>query len=187
MSGPLFELALIVVLVLLNGIFSATEIALVTIRRSRIQQLIDEGHNAAVRVQHLKTNPGRFLAVIQIGINFLGFLASAFAAVSLVDDLRRLAPRFGPLATAAARRHRARRRHDPADPVHDRVRRARAQADRPRPRRARRDVHGPVHGVPRVGVRAARGGRSRGSRGGSAGCSVRTWPPTSGSAPRSCA
>ncbi len=39
-----FELGLIVVLVLLNGVFSATEIALVTIRRSRIQQLIDEGH-----------------------------------------------------------------------------------------------------------------------------------------------
>ena len=87
MTGPLFELALIVILVLLNGVFSATEIALVTLRRSRIQQLIDEGEGAAVRVQHLKANPGRFLAVIQIGINFLGFLASAFAAVSLVDDV----------------------------------------------------------------------------------------------------
>ncbi len=104
MSGPLFELALVVVLVLLNGIFSATEIALVTIRRSRIQQLIDEGHNAAVRVQHLKANPGRFLAVIQIGINFLGFLASAFAAVSLVDDVALSLPSIGPLAGAATAR-----------------------------------------------------------------------------------
>jgi putative hemolysin len=86
-SGPLFELGLVVILVLLNGIFSASEIALVTIRRSRIQQLVEEGNRTAERVQRLKANPGRFLAVIQIGINFLGFLASAFAAVSLVDDV----------------------------------------------------------------------------------------------------
>jgi putative hemolysin len=100
-SGSIFELALIVILVLLNGIFSATEIALVTLRRSRIQQLVDEGNKTAVRVQHLKANPGRFLAVIQIGINFLGFLASAFAAVSLVDDFAAWVADFGPLANAA--------------------------------------------------------------------------------------
>ena len=44
MSGVVFELGLIVVLVFLNGIFSATEIALVTIRRSRLQQMVDEGN-----------------------------------------------------------------------------------------------------------------------------------------------
>jgi putative hemolysin len=98
-SGPIFELALIVILVLLNGIFSATEIALVTLRRSRIQQLVDEGNKTALRVQHLKANPGRFLAVIQVGINFLGFLASAFAAVSLVDDFAMFLPSVGPLAS----------------------------------------------------------------------------------------
>jgi putative hemolysin len=100
-NESVFELGLIVVLVLLNGIFSATEIALVTLRRSRIQQLIDEGNRAAVRVQRLKSNPGRFLAVIQIGINFLGFLASAFAAISLVDGAADVFRQFGPLANAA--------------------------------------------------------------------------------------
>ena len=101
MSDPLLELGLIVVLVLLNGIFSSTEIALVTLRRSRIQQLIDEGNRGAVRVQRLKSNPGRFLAVIQVGINFLGFLASAFAAVSLVDGTAEVFRQFGPLRNAA--------------------------------------------------------------------------------------
>jgi putative hemolysin len=101
-SGPFFELAVIVILVLGVGIFAATEIALVTLRRSRIQQLIDEGHGAAVRVQRLKSNPGRFLAVIQIGINFLGFLASAFAAGSIVDGVADWLKTFGPLANAAA-------------------------------------------------------------------------------------
>ena len=101
MNGSALELALIVVLVLLNGIFSASEIALVTIRRSRLQQLVDEGDRGAARVQRLKSNPGRFLAVIQIGINFLGFLASAFAAVSLVDGVADWLGTFGPLADAA--------------------------------------------------------------------------------------
>ena len=101
MSGVVFELGLIVVLVFLNGIFSATEIALVTIRRSRLQQMVDEGNRSAVRVQRLKENPGRFLAVIQIGITFLGFLASAFAAVSLVDGMQDFLDGFGPLAGVA--------------------------------------------------------------------------------------
>jgi magnesium and cobalt exporter, CNNM family len=100
-NGSLIELGIIVVLVLLNGIFSATEIALVTIRRSRLQQLIDEGRRGALRVQRLKENPGRFLAVIQIGINFLGFLASAFAAVSLVGGIEVWLASFGPLEGVA--------------------------------------------------------------------------------------
>ncbi len=97
MNGAFVELGIIAILVLLNGIFSATEIALVTIRRSRLQQLIDEGNRGARRVQRLKESPGRFLAVIQIGINFLGFLASAFAAVSLVDGMETWLATFGPL------------------------------------------------------------------------------------------
>jgi putative hemolysin len=100
-NDAVLELGIIVVLVLLNGVFSATEIALVTIRRSRLQQLIDEGHRGARRVQRLKENPGQFLAVIQIGINFLGFLASAFAAVSLVDGMATWLATFGPLAGVA--------------------------------------------------------------------------------------
>ncbi len=101
MNGSFLELGIIVVLVLFNGVFAATEIALVTIRRSRLQQLIDEGSSGARRVLRLKQNPGRFLAVIQIGINFLGFLASAFAAVSLVGELETSLEAFGPLRDVA--------------------------------------------------------------------------------------
>ena len=101
MNETVFQLGIIVVLVLFNGVFSATEIALVTIRRSRLQQLVEEGRSGAGRVQRLKNSPGRFLAVIQIGINFLGFLASAFAARSLVDDLSRPLGGFQPLAGIA--------------------------------------------------------------------------------------
>jgi putative hemolysin len=100
-TGPVLELVVIVVLVLLNGVFAATEIALVTIRRSRLQQLVDEGSRSAARVMRLKDQPGRFLAVIQIGINFLGFLASAFAAVSLVAGLEGWLAGFGALQNVA--------------------------------------------------------------------------------------
>ncbi len=88
MSDTLLELLFIVFLVLLNGLFVAAEIALVTIRRSRLEQLVEEGNKAAVRVRHLIDDPGQFLAVIQLGITFIGFLASAFAGVSLAADLR---------------------------------------------------------------------------------------------------
>ncbi len=101
MNESVFQILVIVGLVLFNGVFSATEIALVTLRRSRLQQLIDEGSSGAARVLHLKANPGRFLAVIQIGITFLGFLASAFAAVSLVADIETWLAAFGPLKDVA--------------------------------------------------------------------------------------
>jgi putative hemolysin len=86
-SGTFVELLVIVLLVLLNGVFVAAEIALVTVRRSRLDQLEDEGNRGAERVRRLIEDPGRFLAVIQLGITFIGFLASAFAAVSLVTTL----------------------------------------------------------------------------------------------------
>jgi putative hemolysin len=101
MNGPGIELAIIALLILINGVFASTEIALVTVRRSRLQQLVDDGNRAAARVQRLKANPGRFLAVIQVGITFLGFLASAFAAISLTDGLRESLTDLGPLADAA--------------------------------------------------------------------------------------
>jgi len=81
------EFIVIAFLILLNGLFVAAEFALVTVRRSRIEQLIDEGNSGARRVQRLKSNTGRFLAVIQIGVTFVGFLAAAFAGASIVGEL----------------------------------------------------------------------------------------------------
>src|SRR6267378_4004128 len=84
----LLQLLVILVLTLLEGVFVAAEIALVTMRRTRIEQLVEEGNRSARRVQRLIAQPGRFLAVTQIGLTFIGFLASAYAAVSLVSELR---------------------------------------------------------------------------------------------------
>ena len=83
------QLLIIVILTLVEGVFVAAEIALVSMRRTRIETLVEEGSRSARRVQRLVAQPGRFLAVTQIGLTFLGFLASAYAAVSLTDKLRR--------------------------------------------------------------------------------------------------
>ena len=87
MSAPIPEILLLIVLTVLEGFFVAAEIALVSIRRSRVDQLVDEDRPGARRVRRLLDEPGRFLAVSQLGLTFIGFLASAFAAVSLSQQL----------------------------------------------------------------------------------------------------
>jgi putative hemolysin len=87
---PLFAVLLILILVFLEAIFVAAEIALVTVRRTRMEQLDDEGHRGARRVLRLIGQPGRFLAVIQIGITFVTLLAAAFAAESQTGGLKDL-------------------------------------------------------------------------------------------------
>jgi magnesium and cobalt exporter, CNNM family len=89
------QLLVIVILTLLEGVFVAAEIALVSMRRTRIEALVEEGNRSARRVQRLVAQPGRFLAVTQVGLTFLGFLASAYAAVSLTENLRRFFEGFG--------------------------------------------------------------------------------------------
>ena len=84
----ILQLLVIVILTFLEAIFVAAEIALVTMRRTRIDQLAEEGGASARRVKRLVAQPGRFLAVTQIGLTFLGFLASAYAAVNLTTSLQ---------------------------------------------------------------------------------------------------
>jgi putative hemolysin len=100
-SLPVTELLVIVLLTILEGFFVAAEIALVSVRRSRVDQLVDEGNASARRVRRLLNDPGRFLAVIQLGLTFLGFFASAYAAVSLVAGLETLMERVDWLRDSA--------------------------------------------------------------------------------------
>ena len=91
MTGDtLRELLIIAALIALNAVFVAAEIALVTVRRTRLDQLARDGSRSARRARDVIANPARFLAVIQLGITFIGFLASAYAAVSLTLALERV-------------------------------------------------------------------------------------------------
>jgi putative hemolysin len=101
MSDPFFELLIIGMLILLNGVFVAAEIALVTLRRSRLQQLTEEGNEGARRVTRLIERPSRFLAVIQLGITFIGFLAAAFAGASVAGPVAGAIRSVAPLAGSA--------------------------------------------------------------------------------------
>jgi putative hemolysin len=87
MNFPFGELFVILVLTLFEAFFVMAEIALVSVRRSRIEQLVEEGNSGARRVRRLLDEPGRFLAVSQLGLTVIGFFASAFAAVSLSAQL----------------------------------------------------------------------------------------------------
>ena len=102
MNLPIVPLAVIVVLTVIEGFFVAAEIALVSIRRSRVEQLAEEGDHGARRVRRLLNEPGRFLAVCQLGLTFIGFFASAYAAVSLADQLTTLLEGAGMDAGTAA-------------------------------------------------------------------------------------
>ena len=88
-SDTIRELLIIGALIALNAVFVAAEIAFVTVRRTRLDQLAEQGNGAARRARALVARPERFLAVIQLGITFIGFLASAYAAVSLTLALER--------------------------------------------------------------------------------------------------
>jgi putative hemolysin len=89
------DVLIVIVLTLLEGFFVAAEIALVSIRRSRVEQLAEEGSQGARRVRRLLDDPGRFLAVSQLGLTVIGFFASAFAAVNLASALRDVLERTG--------------------------------------------------------------------------------------------
>jgi len=78
------DILIILLLILINGFFVAAEIAFVSVRRTRLDELAEAGDRRAKRAQVLMRDPGRFLAVIQVAITFLGALASAVAAVSIV-------------------------------------------------------------------------------------------------------
>jgi putative hemolysin len=89
------DILIILLLILINGFFVAAEIAFVSVRRTRLDELAEAGDRRAKRAQVLMRDPGRFLAVIQVAITFLGALASAVAAVSIVtvvsEPLRQIA------------------------------------------------------------------------------------------------
>ncbi|MEK6681476.1 MAG: hemolysin family protein [Nitrospirota bacterium] len=89
------DIFLILILILLNGFFSAAEFAIISTRRSRIKQLAEEGNKGALRVHKLRNEPERFLATIQVGITVVGALAGAVggaAAIEIIKPLLQQAP-----------------------------------------------------------------------------------------------
>ncbi|MDI6864904.1 MULTISPECIES: hemolysin family protein [Thermodesulfovibrio] len=84
------EIFLIIFLIILNGFFAAAEIGVVTLRKTRLKQLIEEKRPNAEIVQKFKENPDKFLATIQVGITLIGSLASALAGAYAVKNIKPL-------------------------------------------------------------------------------------------------
>ena len=81
------EIAILFALIVLNGLFAMSEIALVTARKARLQKLIDEGDAAAAAAVKLGEDPTRFLSTIQIGITSIGVLNGIVGEAALAAPL----------------------------------------------------------------------------------------------------
>jgi putative hemolysin len=81
------EIIVLLALILLNGLFAMSEIALVTARRARLQKLVDEGDVAASAAMKLGEDPTRFMSTIQIGITSIGVLNGIVGEAALAGPL----------------------------------------------------------------------------------------------------
>ena len=81
------EIAVLAALILLNGLFAMSEIALVTARRVRLQKMIDDGDRGAAAALALGEDPNRFLSTIQIGITSIGVLNGIVGEAALAGPL----------------------------------------------------------------------------------------------------
>jgi putative hemolysin len=81
------ELLLLLLLTLLNGVFSMSEMAVVSARKARLQHLADEGRRGARTALALAENPSNFLATIQVGITVIGITSGAFGEATLSRNL----------------------------------------------------------------------------------------------------
>jgi putative hemolysin len=81
------EAVLILALILANGFFAASEIAIIAIRKSRIDALLEKGVKSAASVARLKDDPDRFLATVQVGVTVVSTLASAIGGAAAIAYL----------------------------------------------------------------------------------------------------
>jgi putative hemolysin len=82
MTDLLWNIALVIIFVLIGGVFAATEMALVTLRESQLTAIAARGRRGE-RVAELARNPNTFLSAVQIGVTVAGFASSAYGATSI--------------------------------------------------------------------------------------------------------
>ena len=81
------QLIVLVILILLNAYFAASEIAFISLNDAKIEKQAKEGNKKAKQIEKMLKEPSKFLATIQIGITLAGFLSSAFASETFADML----------------------------------------------------------------------------------------------------
>ncbi|MCC6204566.1 MAG: HlyC/CorC family transporter [Hyphomicrobiales bacterium] len=81
------EIAIVVVLIFVNGLLAMSELAVVSSRPARLKAMADRNVSGAAKALALSANPGRFLSTVQIGITLVGVLSGAFSGATLGDRL----------------------------------------------------------------------------------------------------
>jgi len=84
---PWTDLLIIAGLILLNGLFSMSELAIVSARSARLQVSAEKGSGAAKTALELAADPGKFLSTVQIGITLIGIVAGAYSGASLGEPV----------------------------------------------------------------------------------------------------
>lgn len=83
----IFLLLVQIILIALNAIFASAEIAVLSVKETKLEKMAEEGNKKAIRLTHLTSEPSKFLSTIQVAITLSGFLGSAFAADNFSDPL----------------------------------------------------------------------------------------------------
>ena len=89
------EIIIIISLILLNGIFAMSEIALISARKSSLNTDAKKGSKAAKLALKLANEPDRFLSTIQIGITLIGILTGIYSGAALTDDFSVILKNWG--------------------------------------------------------------------------------------------
>src|SRR5918995_2527186 len=89
------EIAIVVVLICLNGLLAMSELAVVSARPARLKAMIDRDVKGAGRALALGANPGKFLSSVQIGITLVGVLSGAFSGATLGERLSHILAGYG--------------------------------------------------------------------------------------------
>jgi len=95
------ELLIISLLILLNGFFALSEIALVSSSKSRLEQLKNQGRKGSRTALKLLEDPESFLSSIQVGITLIGIVTGVYGGLSIADDITPFFRKFAMLANSA--------------------------------------------------------------------------------------
>ena len=105
MSSITFEILIILVLIIANGVFSMSEMAIVSARKVRLQQLANQGDAKAKAALKLAESPNHFLSTVQVGITLIGILTGAFGGATIASRLAvyvKLVPFLAPYSEPAS-------------------------------------------------------------------------------------
>lgn len=98
MGSIVLQILVLFLLILLNGFFSMTEIAVISAKRNTLRIQASEGNKKAEKALHMSEKPNLLLSTIQVGITLIGLLAGAFGGSTLAVSISQALPELGPMS-----------------------------------------------------------------------------------------